>query len=125
MSKKRKFGDKPVLPICKKCGYRAAADPKAAAAAQALIQGAQDTAGVMWEVIGRALEDAYGGCPGHQFDKPLTEDWCDGCMNESKPEIGDAIHPHWRCWTKWLAEAMVDGRYKLSDIRRQIDEMNS
>lgn len=128
MSKKR-FGPKQIPAICKKCGYRAAGDPETAAQAQALIQGAKDTAGVMWEVIGRALDDAYGGCPGAAFGKPLTDDWCDGCEGREdigalKLGTGDPIHMHWHCWTKWLAEAMISGAYNLSDIRRRIEEMN-
>ena len=129
MSKKRNLNGKLVPAMCKKCALRAVADPKAAMEIQATMQALDKSNEILWEVVGRALHDAHGGCPVHIFEKDLP-DWCKTDMEvcgygNIKKDAGDKNHPYWKCWTRYLGSEMLGGgRYQLSKLHKERDEEN-
>jgi len=125
MAKWRKGGPKVVPTICKKCKFRAVADPAAAEEVQRMMVANEAAGAILWEVVGRAMNDAYHGCPSVEFDTEIP-DWCktDTCVcgaGSIKEDAGDTFHPYWKCWTRWIGEQMMNGgRYCLSEIRARL-----
>lgn len=138
---KRRHGTKVVPAICKKCHYRAAADPEAAAEIQETIKANEGAGAILWEVLGRAMDDAYGTCPGAMYGKPLPQDWCklpDGkfCKvfmivsgkeiagDEMRHGAGDKAHRHWKCWSNYIASQMLEGgRYNIAELNEKIKKL--
>jgi hypothetical protein len=139
MSKRKKYGADKTLPtICKKCAWRAAADPEAAAEVQQLIKANEGAGAILWEVLGRAMQDAYGTCPGALYGKPLPQKWCElpdgkycqgfkdhgtlfNCGDELRNGCGDKAHTFWKCWSNYIASEMLEGgKYNLAELNEKI-----
>lgn len=120
---KRRGIDKPkMIPtICKKCGFRAAADPALAHQIQETMRAQEQAGAILWEVMGRAMYDAHGACPAFHYEKPL-KGWCDGNHSDcTKEKIGDSKHPAWKCWSNYLAAQMTPGGlYDLNRIEKEL-----
>lgn len=129
---KRKGPGKPITEptICKKCAYKAATttcqqcghahQPEASDVARIQQQlNTNELAGrIVWEVVGRAIEEANDGyCP-TSCGYEMAEGWCE---KECK-RAGDKANKHWRCWTRWLGNHLARGRFRPEEIRKRIDE---
>lgn len=113
MSKRRNPDEKKKLPvICKKCPYRAAADPQAAAEVQAMMKHTENAMRITWQVAARAFDDF------HNLQCPIVmePDGLDWCQWRQCKDIGDEAHPNWKCWMRWLTTELEAGRYSGESI---------
>ncbi len=128
MSKRRGPGKPKLRPlICKDCAFRLHGDAKASKEFADRIHAVRAMLEQVKEAVGRALDDAHEKCPNAAFSDGRHMA-CDAGECELDPPKGfvpgDALHPAWRCWTKWFEVAMSVGRYSkegMENAQRKAD----
>jgi len=119
MSKKRNHGEKQEPAICKKCEMKLQA--------MSIIQSQEKAGAIIWEVAGRAMQDAYHACPAVVFNTKF-KNWCPKIesvfdISCNRDDIGDAAHPSWKCWAYYMGQQMMpNGIY---DLTRYHEEMKN
>ena len=117
MSKRKKFGQKQEPTICKTCSIKLQAS--------AVIQSQEKAGAIIWEVAGRAMQDAHHACPAVVYNTKF-EDWCpkiEAVFGPSchRDDVGDEVHPSWKCWAYYMGRQMLPGG--IYDLTRFHEEL--